>query len=168
MRHPLPVVLALVTLAAGCGRGSGPPAPATLSPVPSGSVVYYDDQGAIRDSVRTVVRDAAGLRTLWERVTAGQSSPPPAPVVSFDREMLVVVGAGRKTPEDQIHVDSVGVRREMGPDGRMREALAVVVRTTGGCGRIRTAAYPVEIVRVRHFAGPVSFVEKRERAEGCR
>lgn len=167
MRTPLPVVLALAALVAGCG-GGGAAAPAALSPVPSASVVYYDDQGALRDSVRMVVRDAEELRTLWERVTAGQASPPPAPAVSFDREMLLVVGAGRKTPEDQVHVDSVGVRREMGPDGKMRDALAVVVRSAEGCGRVRTAAYPVEIVRVRRFTGPVSFVEKRERAEGCR
>ncbi len=138
-----------------------------LLPVPSASVLYYDNQGALRDSVRMVVRDEAGLRALWGRVTAGQSSPPPAPAVAFDREMVLVVGAGRKSPEDQIQVDSVGVRREMGPSGRMRDVLAVQVRTTEGCGRFRTAAYPVQIVRVRRYDGEVGFVERRERAEGC-
>lgn len=168
MRLSLPLVCGLVVLTAGCQRGGAAPAPAPLSPVPAASVVYYDNQGALQDSVRTVVRDPASLQTLWERVTAGQASPPPAPEVDFGREMLVVVGAGRKTPEDQIHVDSVGVRREMGPSGRRQDVLAVVVRTTEGCGRFRTEAYPVEIVRVRRFEGPVSFVERRERAEGCR
>ncbi|MEW5926257.1 MAG: hypothetical protein AB1941_02105 [Gemmatimonadota bacterium] len=166
MRLSLPLSCALAVLAAGCG--GAPPAPGVLGPVPGDAVLYYDNQGAMRDSVRMVVRDEAGLRTLWSRVTAGQASPPPAPAVAFDREMLLVVGAGRKTPEDQIQVDSVGVRREMGPSGRMREVLAVQVRTTEGCGRFRsTAAFPVQIVRVRRFDGEVSFVERRERAEGC-
>jgi hypothetical protein len=80
-------------------------------------------------------------------------------------EMAVVVSAGRQTPEESIRVDSVGVRRERTADGNVRDALAVIVRTTYGCGRFTTDAFPVEIVRVKRFEGPVTFIERRTEAE---
>jgi len=159
--------LPLLALAcAACGGGGGGGAPA-LSPVAQSAVLYDDDAGGLRDSVRVVVRDAAGLERLWRQVTAGQSTPPPAPVVDWEREMVVGVAAGRMVPNDRIRVDSVGVRREPGPDGKEREVMAVLVRTTQGCERFTSAAFPVSLVRVRRYAGAVVFVERRERAAGC-
>ena len=81
--------------------------------------------------------------------------------------MLLVASAGRKTPEARISVDSIGVRREMGPNGKMQDVLAAVVRLTEGCRRFNTAAFPVEIVRVRRFDGPVSWVQRREQSGNC-
>jgi hypothetical protein len=139
-----------------------------LSPVARAAVLYDDDAGGLRDSVRLVVRDAAGLERLWRQATAGQSAPPPAPSVDWGREMVVAVAAGRMTPNDRITVDSVGTRREPGADGREREVLAVLVRTTQGCERFRSAAaFPVSLVRLRRYEGQVVFVERRERAAGC-
>ena len=45
--------------------------------------------------------------------------------------------------------------------------LAVLVRTTEACERYATAVYPLQVVRMRRYDGPVVFVERRERAEGC-
>jgi hypothetical protein len=162
-RTPVLVVTGVLALAAACGRG----APAAWSPVPESSRVYYDNSGGIQDSLRTVVRDAATLATVWRQATSRQSAPPAQPAVDFDREMLLLVAAGRKTPEDQIRVDSVAVRRERDASGRTEEFLAVAVRTVVGCRRFRADAYPLEIVRVRRYAGDVRFVERRAPAEGC-
>ncbi len=160
------LIFGSLLVSAACRRGAPPAAAPSWSPVPA-ERVYYDNEGGIRDSVRLVVRDREALQRLWTQATAGQAAPPPPPQVDFGREMLLAVGAGRMTPEDQIQVDSVGVRPETTAAGRREDVLAVVVRTTEGCRRFNVDAYPVEIVRVRRFDGPVSFLERRVQATDC-
>jgi len=155
-------------LLAACGGAPPPPSlPAPFAAIPGAvvpsSVIYDDDAGGMRDSVRLVVRDRAAFEVLWRSATRGQASPPPLPAIDFTREMVVAVGAGRMTPSDHIRVDSVGGVRQ----GGGREALMVLVRTTEGCERFLAAAWPLQLVRVRRHDGPVLFVERRARAEGC-
>lgn len=161
----------LLTAAAGCGGGSPPPpgpvGPAPLAPVSPADRLYDDNGEGITDSVRIVVRDASDLRDVWARATSRQPSPPPPPNVDFNEHMVVVVGAGRMTPEDQIRVDSVGVREVTNAVGRTERALLVLVRTIEGCQQFNVAAYPVQIVRVPYFDGPVRFVERREKDPSC-
>src|SRR5690606_5735158 len=165
----LRLLVGVLLVAGGCGRGGAaggftamtPAAPA-WSAIPSTARLYYDNSGGIRDSLRIVVRDDATLRIVWSQATSSQTSPPPAPVVDFDREMLLLVAAGRKTPEEQIRVDSLAVQRAPG-DGARPETLFAVVRLTEGCQRFNIDAYPLEIVRVNRFDGPVEFVERRDR-----
>ncbi|MGH7504597.1 MAG: hypothetical protein ACRELX_03060, partial [Longimicrobiales bacterium] len=76
--------------------------------------------------------------------------------------------AGRMTPDDQIQVDSAYVTREMDASGGMEETLNLLIRTITGCRRFNAAAYPLDIVRVRRFDGPIKFVERSVQAEGCR
>ena len=161
---PRLALAALPLLAAGCGRGR-PQAPAP-APVLQPSVLYDDDGGGMRDSVRLVVRDPAAFQALWRSATRGQPSPPPLPAIDFAREMVVAVGAGRMAPDDRIRVDSVSLRPQPG-GGHARPSLAVVVRTTQGCGGFSAASWPVQLVRVRRHDGPVVFVERRVRAEDC-
>lgn len=159
---------ALVLLAAACGgRRVVLPAPSVLGPVPPAWVIYDDDAGGMRDSVRLVVRDPAALDALWRTATDGQASPPPVPAIDFAREMVVAVGAGRMAPDDRIRVDSVGMRRQLAGDGRLRESLVVMVRTTEACGPFPAAVWPLQLVRVRRHDGPVVFVEQRVRGEAC-
>lgn len=166
LRAPRRYLLALVVLAiAGCAPRA--PLYQPLGPVPDAARLYYDDGGGIRDSTRHVVRGETLWREIWEQATAPRYSPPPLPVIDFSQEMVLVVGAGRMTPEDRIQVDSVGVRRERTAEGRDRDVLAVVVRTVQGCGRFDADAYPLEIVRVRRFDGPVNFIERREQPTEC-
>jgi hypothetical protein len=166
------VLLGSATLLYGCGRGAPPaapapaPAPAAL-PVPEDAIVYSDNSGGIRDSLRLVIRDAGALTQIWQQATAQQSSPPPLPSVDFNREMVLVAAAGRMTPEDQIHIDSVQVRRAPDASGRNEQVMTALVRTVEGCRRFRADAYPIQIVRVRRFDGPVVFVERRERMTQC-
>jgi hypothetical protein len=162
--HGSTVVLAVLLCA--CGRGV-PSTPSPLGPVPIEARVFYDNGGGIRDSSQVVIRDAASLQDAWQRATSTQSSPPPAPEVDFDRQMLLLVSAGRMSPDDQIRVDSVGVRREVAVSGGNQDVLAVQYTITEGCRRFNRDAYPVEIVRVRRYDGEVRFIGRRGRAE-CR
>lgn len=157
---------AVAIAAAGCGRGRA--APAALQPLPEMARLYYDNGGGIQDSVRQAVRDAATFSALWQRATSGQTTPPALPTVDFRREMVLVAGAGRMTPDDQIHVDSVGVRKLANATGKLQDVLTAWVTVTEGCRRFRSDAYPVEIVRVSRYEGPVRFVDRRVQATGCR
>ena len=159
----LPLLLTAAAVAAACGGGGKP----ALRPIPQNAVMYDDDAGGVRDSVRMVVRDAAALGSLWRRATTGQGAPPPLPPVDFRKELVVAVAAGRMRPNDRIRVDSVGVRKEPGADGKTHEVLSVLVLTTAGCRSFSTPVWPVQIVRVARYGGPVKFVERREPGDGC-
>lgn len=169
-RRPLissAVVALTLLLAAGCGRGrsAAPPgAPPPAEPMPPPTPLYYDNTGGIRDSVRAVVRNATELGDYWRRATSMQASPAAVEPIDFNRDMVIIVGAGRKTAEEQIHVDSLLVRRELMPSGRREETLTIVVRSVVGCGRFRSEAFPLEIVRARKFEGPIKWEERIMRA----
>ncbi len=163
------VVLLLALPAAGCRRG-GPPAPRAAppaAPLAPAALLYYDNSGGIQDSLREVVRDAETFQRIWTRATSTQGSPPAMPDVDFDRSMLLVVSTGRMTPEDMVRVDSVGVHEEISATGSRQRVMQAIVRTIRGCGGFTSDAYPLAIVRVGKFEGPVRFTERRERAEGC-
>lgn len=159
-------VVVIAIAATGCGRKAAPPA--ALQPLPEMARLYYDNGGGIQDSVRQVVRDPATLSALWQKATAAQAAPPPLPAIDFRKEMVLVAGAGRMTPDDQIHVDSVGMRKLANAAGKQQDVLTAWVTVTQGCRRFRSDAYPVEIVRVNRFEGPVRFVDQRVQATGCR
>jgi hypothetical protein len=173
VRRAVPFLVALTVLAAPACRRGAAPAPATVPAGPTWSAVsaqrlYYDNAGGIQDSLRVVIRDAEQLRSVWSRATSLQAAPPPVPEVNFEREMLLVVAAGRRDAEDQIRIDSVGLQREPAARGRAAsEEMTAVVRLTEGCRRFATDAYPVEIVRVQRFNGPVTWVERRVPASEC-
>ena len=156
MRGRLSYLMCGCTLVAACHRGAA--GMEVLTPVLSTARVYYDDGPAFRDSVRMVVRDGAAWRTVWAQATSAQPAPPPLPAVDFEREMVLVVGAGKMTPGDQIHVDSAGVRRDF---------FVAVVRTIVQCRPFPADAYPLEIVRVTRSDKTATFVERRERAANC-
>jgi hypothetical protein len=155
-------LLAPLVFAACGGGGGGPQLPPPPTPMPPPVALYYDNGGGIRDSTRVVIRDAATLEQYWSRATSPQSSPPTAPAIDFGREMVILVALGRATPEEEIHVDSLLVRRELNADGDRVETLAIVVRTVQGCGRFRTEAFPLEVVRARVFDGPMRWEERRQ------
>ena len=158
----------LFAAAAACGRPSPAPLPAALAPVSEQAELLYLTTSGIRDSGQVVVRDDAAYRDLWGRATAAQPNPVPAPSVNFTRDMVVMVAGGRMSPADQIHVDSVGVRRESTASGKPRDVLAVVYSVREACSKLNGDAYPVDIVRVQRYAGEVRFVAHRLRGSDCR
>ncbi len=80
---------------------------------------------------------------------------------------LIVAGAGRLTSDDQLRVDSVALSREMNPQGSMEERLNVFVSVILACQRFEIAGYPLEIVRLRRYDGPIRFHDRRRQADGC-
>lgn len=169
-RSSIAIVLSLgLVLTAACGGGPppAPPGPAPLAPLDAADRLYSDNGEGITDSVRIVVRDAATLRDVWTRATRHQASPAPAPAVDFEEHMVLVVGAGRMTPQDRIRVDSVGIREVPDALGNPRRTFLVMVRTIQGCQQLDLDAYPVEIVRVPRFDGPVRFSGRLERDPNC-
>jgi hypothetical protein len=165
--------LLLLVVLASCRRGGASPAPASTpapppaSPYPAATRIYYDNGGGIQDSLREVIKDTESFTRRWQQATSPQSSPPSSPVIDFGENMIVLVAAGRMTPDDQIRVDSATLSRAPDAAGVMTETLNVVVRTTIGCRRFNAPAHPLELVRLRRFDGPVRFVERRVQAEGC-
>jgi hypothetical protein len=153
MRTRLPIMICGMLFTLACHRG-----PQALAPVLPMARVYYDDGAAFRDSVRIVVEDSVTWKQVWRQASSTQASPPPRPEVDFNSEMLLVVGAGRMAPGDQIRVDSVGVRKGF---------FVAVVRITTECRPLAADVYPLEIVRVRRTGRPVAFAEHRERGANC-
>ena len=147
-----------MTLALAACSTVRPPAAENLRPVLPTARVYYDDGPAFRDSVRMVVRDINQWQSVWARATSTQASAPPIPTIDFGREMIVLVGAGKMSPGDQIRVDSAGVRRGY---------FVAVVRTIVECRPFPAEVYPLEIVRVARSERPPTFIEVRERAAHC-
>ncbi len=169
-------LLVAAPLVYACGGGpdpipSPPPAPAqqqdVLGPVSQASRLYSDNTGGFVDSTRMVVRDEDEWGRVWEQATSHRSNPVPRPSVDFTDNMVVIVAAGRMTPEDLIRVDSVGIRSVRTESGDLEDVFEVVVRTMEGCGRLRVDAYPFEIIRTSSFDGPVRFVERRSTTEPC-
>jgi hypothetical protein len=112
-----------------------------------------------------VVRDEGTLRAAWAQATSKLSLAPPVPVVDFTREMVVLVGAGRMTTEDEIRVDSTVVQQIRTPSDEVESVLGIIVRTTKGCGRFDVEGYPLQIVRVRAFPGDVRWIERNQQAD---
>ena len=156
-RRILTIAFGAALTAVACGKSV--PMVAPLSPVLSSQRVFYDDQTGFPDSVRLVVKDASVWESVWGQATYNQASPPPLPPVDFTRDMIIVVGAGRMSPGDQIRVDSIGTRTD--------DYYVVVVKITEECQPFPADVYPLEIVRVPRDERPVVFEVRRVRAPGC-
>jgi hypothetical protein len=120
--------------------------------------IYYDDAAVFTDSTRLLISDSTRWEEIWRQATQAQATTPALPEVDFNRYMLLLVGAGRLKPGDEIHVDSVGLK-----GGRP----VAVVRTTVACGPFPGSAYPLEIVRLQRSDSMIAFVERRERSGDC-
>lgn len=130
--------------------------------------LYRDDAAPLADTIREVLRDRTSFSQVWDQATSALDVPPPTPEIDFDRYMVVVVGAGRSNPGDQIQVDSVGFRQEADPRNPNREIEVIyfVVRTTLESDPFPGVSYPVEIIRVERSDAPVRWEERRSGSPG--
>jgi hypothetical protein len=136
------LTIAWIPLLAGCLFGgkknasqpaaAAAPAQAVRTPYPPPERVYYDNGGGVQDSLRIVIRDEATLKPLWTRATSAQPSPPASPSVDFGREMLVLVSAGRKALEDEIHVTGASVTPKLNTAGVTEDVLDITVELKQG------------------------------------
>jgi len=106
-----------------------------------------------------VVRDPAAWGAVWRQANENQASVPQIPAVDFSTHMVLVVGAGRMRPGDQIRVDSLGVRGN---------AFIAVVRITEECQPFPADVYPLEIVKAPRDSREVLFDIRRARGAQCR
>jgi hypothetical protein len=153
MRSRLRLMTCSMVFVLACHHG-----PQALAPVLPLQRVYYDDGPAFRDSIHLVIQDSITWKQIWRQATSTQASPPPRPEVDFGSEILLLVGAGRMAPGDQIRVDSVGVRGDF---------FIAVVRITNECRPLAADVYPLEIVRARRTGKPVAFENRREKGTNC-
>ena len=151
------LVCGAAALAMACQRGPAVTAP--LAPVLPTDRLLYDDQTGYRDSVTMVVRDLATWGAVWRQANENQASVPQIPAVDFSTHMVLVVGAGRMRPGDQIRVDSIGVRGN---------AFIAVVRITEECQPFPADVYPLEIVKAPRETREVLFDIRRVRGAQCR
>ena len=167
----LTVLLPVVPLAcggAGGGASGGPQPYERVSPLDDADRLYRDDAAVLPDTIRWVVKDQDSLREIWTQATQEMDDPPDLPDIDFDRHMVVVVGAGRCHPGDQIQVESWGRERVYDPDDltRMIERTFVVVRTTVEPDPFPGESYPIEIVRIPRTDLAFRFKEVGEMCKG--
>jgi hypothetical protein len=165
MRHATFGWFLTLALLSGChhGKAATPDAPRPEPPVALRAVgedqfLLADNANVFADSTRKVVKDTIEWKSLWQRATSRQPSPPPRPTVDFSKDMVVLAAAGRMKPGDVIHVDSVGTRGDL---------TVIVIRTTVGCQSFASDAFPFEIARVPRSNGRIQFREHRLRAPEC-
>jgi hypothetical protein len=152
------ICLACAVVAVTGSCASAPVANPALAPVLPSERLLYDDQTGYQDSVTMVVRDPATWGAVWRTANENQASVPPMPAVDFDSHMVLVVGAGRMRPGDQIRVDSLGLRGN---------AFVVVVRITEECQPFPADVYPLEIVKATRYNNEVLFDVRRIRGPQC-
>jgi hypothetical protein len=151
-----PLLVAITLAATGCSRAVVMSTP--FSPVAPEAIMYQDDAGGLQDSTYMAVTDALNWEHLWQRVTSTNPNPPQIPSVDFDREMLLIAAAGRMKAGDRIHVDSVGVQKDV---------FHAFVTITTACTQLDIDVFPLEIVRVPKTNKRVQFQVNRARPENC-
>jgi len=155
------LTFALAAIVAACGGKRATtivlPAAPTFSAIGPAARLYYNDSPGLRDSVRAVIRDPAEWASRWRQITSTQASPPALPAVDFAKEMVLMAGAGRMNPGDQIKIDSVSVQNQ---------SISVVVRVTTECRPFPGEAYPLEVVRIAASPKPIVWMERRAKS-GC-
>lgn len=154
----------LVLLIACGGKKADLPKPApsltvTMRAVDDEAFLLADNVSAFgTDTTRKVIRDTIEFKQIWARAVSLSSTKPPRPVVDFNKEMVVLAGAGRMKPGDVVHIDSVGTKGSL---------TVIVIRTTIACQNIATSAYPFEMVRIPRNNGDDTFREHVMRAPEC-
>lgn len=146
--------LAVIVFVAGCG---GPSYPVAVVP-PVTQILYTDNEADFVEASATIVRTQAAYVEMWARSGARRAAPP----VDFDRDMLVVLAAGRSSPGDSIQIQTAGER------GEGFEDFQVVYRLSIGCEELPGASYPLQVVRLRRSDKTPVFDERREPAARCR
>jgi hypothetical protein len=152
------ICLACAVVAVTVSCKSAPTVTPALAPVLPSERLLYDDQTGYQDSVTMVVRDPATWGAVWRTANLNQASVPPMPAVEFSTHMVLVVGAGRMRPGDQIRVDSLGVRGN---------AFVAVVRIIEECQPFPADVYPLEIVKAPRNDNEVLFDVRRIRGTQC-
>jgi hypothetical protein len=112
--------------------------------------------------VHMVLRTAAEWDSVWQAVTRTQVYPPapPAPMVDFNQEIVLLVGLGRQPSTGwNVRIDTVVTRRD---------TLRVVIHSVAPqCTAGMMITYPWDAVRVPRTNAAIQFI-KRPIVDHCR
>ncbi|HSE86928.1 MAG TPA: protease complex subunit PrcB family protein, partial [Candidatus Binatia bacterium] len=61
------------------------------------ATVEKGDRSGIRGPLQTVIRNQAEWNAFWKRHSSTDTNPPPAPIIDFNREMVVGIFLGEKS-----------------------------------------------------------------------
>jgi hypothetical protein len=115
---------------------------------------YFRYSQQLKGKLQMVIRDPATWADIWCRLRFATTVPrEPAPSIDFEREMLIVVGVGRRTDGYTAEIDSIVIS-----EGQ----LIVRYRTGFDFGESLTDGFsdPVIVVRVpRDDSHPIAFVD---------
>jgi hypothetical protein len=108
----------------------------------------------LRDPLRVVVRDAAGLETLWKLAYGDESTGSPLPEVDFETHLVLAVALGeRPTGGYAIRVG------EVVPVADGLEARIEVTAPGRACAVSLAFTQPVDFVALPVRTGTVRFVD---------
>ena len=116
----------------------------------------FTSYSGLSDSALLVVRDSSAWRDLWQRINRVFIPAPPAPVVDFQQEMIVVAALGRRpTAGHDIMIEGA----EQDSTG-----IEIVVRRSEpapGCPVAAAVTQPVDMARMRADRRAVRFRERQ-------
>ena len=61
------------------------------------ATVVRGHRSGIRESLQTVIRNQDEWKALWKRHSSTDTNPSPAPIIDFNREMIVGIFLGEKS-----------------------------------------------------------------------
>jgi hypothetical protein len=152
-------ILLLAALAAGCAELP------SISPAPDLGELVGEPVQLVRlreyfpayssgfgVQARLVVTSQAEWEAAWQRVWHGSSPVPAAPVVDFEREVVLLAAMGSRS-SGGYHVQ---VQQAVAQADRV---VVRVIETSPGSGCITFAAFtePVDIVKLPRTAVPIEF-----------
>ncbi len=143
------LLVAAVTSSLGCGD---PGEPLEMSAVP-GAEGYAFNSG-LTTQARLVIGDAATWASVWSQITAVDLTPPAAPAIDFDGQLILVAAMGmRPSGGFQITINDVRLVGEF-------VRISVTEKSPGdGCLVTGAVTDPIDVVAVPRFDGPPTFIE---------
>jgi hypothetical protein len=138
---------------------------AKAAPTDVGPISFWSFEGRLSwglvGPTEQPIRTQDGLRTLWAQIhttpAGDRRSMPNAPEVDFHREMIIVVGLGRRS------TGGYGIRIERIED--VGEHLRVIYSSSSpgpNCIVTQSITSPVAMVRLKKSRKPVTFAAVHE------
>ncbi len=166
MRSLLLVLAVALFVTTACARAQTPTDGAPPQTVPEGATELTVEAveeianrfySGIQDQRRVVIRNPEDWRAFWTEFTVLQQPPQDAPIIDFDRQMVIVATMGRQTTGGHL----VTIPAVYEHEGKL---FVEVVEVSPGAGCMTTQALtaPATAIKVEAKDDPVTFVERSE------
>lgn len=156
--------LAPLVLVLACGNGTDslppgvdPGTELTITRLASSAGPFGFFSG-LREPTRRVVRTSDAWAELWAAISQPVHPAPPAPVIDFDKEMVIVVAMGeQRSGGYQVTIERVSEAADGGID-----VVVLTQRPGAGCVTTAVLTQPLDIVRVPRRDGAVRFWDQAQ------